>query len=321
MSSLPRVKASPALLPRPLVSLGALVAIAWAALGYRSGAAPARLGGALGAEAIGARNLPALAAVLLVLPVVINGTFYLELALGPARGWVDPRLTARWEGTVYACAALLALGWLRLVHADLGLGTALPLGLALATATVGSLSVMRRAVRADELQLVQGLSQAIAADINLAHSFARIQELTRRLVPWEQMGFARYDARTNEMALIADTALPTGESSGRFDADTGLTGEAVRLGRPVGARGPRGEPAAGVPPGRPRRPRGGESRQRRRQGVRRAEAARRRSRGGGGTDTPGRSPDGADHGAGSPGDPRRGAAADRPRRDDPGERE
>ena len=341
MSSLPRVKASPALLPRALVSLGALVAIAWAALGYGSGAARAspgfatellvlavvgaltrrygiplpgsgfssyvlgvvayalldrgwayatlvaplallpgdlwlrrlparaafgnaahlaagtalagllyaRLGGAIGAEAIGAGNLPALAAVLLVLPVVINGTFYLELALGSARAWVDPRLTARWEGTVYACAALLALGWLRLVHADLGAGTALPLGLALTTATVGSLSVMRRAVRADELQLVQGLSQAIAADINLAHSFARIQELTRRLVPWEQMGFARYDARTNEMALIADTALPTGESSGRFDADAGPTGEAVRLGRPVVARGPRGEPGAGVLPG------------------------------------------------------------------------
>src|SRR2546422_922163 len=261
MSSLPRVKASPALLPRALVSLGALVAIAWSALEYGSGAARAGPGfatellvlavvGAPGAEAIGARNLPALAAVLLVLPVVINGTFYLELALGPARAWVDPRLTAGWEGTVYACAALLALGWLRLVHADLGAGTALPLGLALTTATVGSLSVMRRAVRADELQLVQGLSQAIAADINLAHSFARIQELTRRLVPWEQMGFARYDARTNEMASIADTAPPTGESSRRFDADVGLTGEAARLGRPVVARAPGAGPWAGRRAGR-----------------------------------------------------------------------
>jgi len=340
MSSLPRVKASPALLPRALVSLGALFGIGWAALGYASGAARAgpgfatellalavvgaltrrygiplpgngfssyvpgvvayalldrgwafatlvaplavlpgdlwlrrlpsraafgnaahlaagtalagllyaRLGGVIGAEAFGAHNLPALAAVLLVLPVLINGTFYLELALGAARAWVDPRLTALWEGTVYACSALLALGWLRLVHADLGAGAALPLGLALTTATVGSLSVIRRAVRADELQLVQGLSQAIAADINLARSFARIQELTRRLVPWEQMGFSRYDARTNEMALIADTALPTGERSGaRFDADAGVAGEAVRLGRPVVARGPRGEP--GVPPG------------------------------------------------------------------------
>src|SRR5438552_3017077 len=339
MSSLPRVKASPALLPRALVSFGALVAIGWAAFAYGSGAARAgagfatellalavvgaltrrygiplpgngfssyvlgvvayallargwafatvvaplavlpgdlwlrrlppraafgnaahlaagtaaagllyaRLGGAIGAEALGAHNLPALAAVLLVLPVVINGTFYLELALGPARAWVDPRLTARWEGTVYACSALLALGWLRLMHAELGVGAALPLALALTIATVGSLSVIRRAARADQLQLVQGLSQAIAADINLARSFARIPELTRRLVPWEQMGFSRYDARTNEMALIADTALPTGErSSARFDAEAGVAGEAVRLGRPLVARGTRGEPG-GLP--------------------------------------------------------------------------
>src|SRR5437870_12915423 len=41
MSSLPRVQASPALLPRALVSLGALFAIGWAALGYASGAARA----------------------------------------------------------------------------------------------------------------------------------------------------------------------------------------------------------------------------------------------------------------------------------------
>src|SRR3989454_6094351 len=115
----------------------------------------ARLGGAIAAEALGAHNLPALAAVLLVLPVVINGTFYLELALGPARAWVDPRLTARWEGTVYACSALLALGWLRLMHAELGVGAALPLALALTIATVGSLSVIRRAARADQLQLVR----------------------------------------------------------------------------------------------------------------------------------------------------------------------
>src|SRR2546428_630237 len=234
MSSLLRVQASPALLPRALVSLGALFAIGWAALGYASGAA---------------RAGPGFAMELLALAVVINGTFYLELALGPARAWVDPRLTARWEGTVYACSALLALGWMRLMHAELGVGAALPLALALTIATVGSLSVIRRAARADQLQLVQGLSQAIAADINLAHSFARIQELTRRLVPWEQMAFSRYDAQTNEMALIADTALPAGErSSARFDAGAGVAGEAVRLGRPLVARGTRGEP--GGPPGR-----------------------------------------------------------------------
>src|SRR5437870_3833543 len=92
----------------------------------------------------------------------------------------------------------------------------------------------RRGVRADELALIQGLSQAMARDISLAKSFPRIQELARRLVPWEHMGFARYDAGTNEMELVADTA--TGDREGRtvrFDANAGLAGEAVRLRRPV----------------------------------------------------------------------------------------
>src|SRR5438876_8561046 len=47
MSSLLRVQASPALLPRALVSLGALFAIGWAALGYASGAARAGPGFAM----------------------------------------------------------------------------------------------------------------------------------------------------------------------------------------------------------------------------------------------------------------------------------
>src|SRR5207249_5450431 len=239
MSSLPRVQASPALLPRALVSLGALFAIGWAALGYASGAA---------------RAGPGFTTELLALAVVGALTRRYGIPL-PRNGFssyvpgvvADPPLAARWARTVYACSALLALGWLRLLHAELRVAAALPLALALTIATVGSLSVIRRAARADQLQLVHGLSQAIAADINLARSFARIQELTRRLVPWEQMGFSRYDAQTNEMALIADTALPAGErSSARFDAEAGVAGEAVRLGRPLVARGTRGEPG-GLP--------------------------------------------------------------------------
>jgi methyl-accepting chemotaxis protein/putative methionine-R-sulfoxide reductase with GAF domain len=326
MRFLSRVKASPALLVRALVSLGALLAIGWAAVVYGSGAASAgrgfgmellalaalgalarrygiplpgnsfasyvlgiaafavldrgwpfaalatplavlpgdlvlrrltlrpalgnaahltagtaatgwlyaRLGGATGAEALSAHNLPPLAAFLIVLPIVVNGTFYLERVLGRALAWGNARLTARWEGAVYACSAALALGWLGLLHAELGSGAGLPLGFALAAATAGSVSVMRRGVRADELQLIQRLSQAIAAEIDLTRSFGRIQELTRRLVPWEQMGFARYDRRTNEMELLADTSLSAGERPGfRYDANAGLTGEAVRVRRPV----------------------------------------------------------------------------------------
>src|SRR6058998_3237401 len=199
-----------------------------------------RLGGVVGTGALAAANLAPLAVFLAVLPATVNATYYLELALGRSLAWVDARLTARWETIVYACSAGLALVWLWLTHAGLEAGDALAVGGVLAITTMVSASVIRRAVRADELTLVQSLSQAIAADISLAKSFPRIQQLARRLVPWEQMGFARYDARTNEMELIADTAAGGGGGEGeggrspfRFDANAGLTGEAVRRRRPI----------------------------------------------------------------------------------------
>ena len=197
-----------------------------------------RLGGATGAAALAAANLPPLVIYLLLLPLVVNATFYLELALGRSLAWVDPRLTARWEATVYACSAGLALGWLALLHAGVDTTVLVVIGAGLGGATAGTLSVIRRGIRADELALIQGLGQAIARDISLAKSFPRIQELARRLVPWEHMGFARYDAATNQMELIADTAAtPGGGSRFRYDADAGLTGEVLRLRRPVVARG------------------------------------------------------------------------------------
>src|SRR6267143_352681 len=202
-----------------------------------AGLAYARLGGATGAQALAAGNLVPLVVFLVLLPCVVNGTFYIELAFGHSLAWVDAALTARWEAVVYACSAGLALACLALAHAGLETGPFLVIGAAIAGAAVASVSVIRRGVHADELALIQGLSQAIARDISLAKSFPRIQELARRLVPWEHMGFARYDAGTNEMELVADTA--TGDRSAgkfRFDANAGLSGEAVRLRRPVVAR-------------------------------------------------------------------------------------
>src|SRR2546425_2936563 len=198
-----------------------------------------RLGGVVGTGALAAANLAPLAVFLAVLPATVNATDYLELAVGRSLAWVDARLTARWETIVYACSAGLALVWLWLTHAGLEAGDALAVGGVLAITTGGSGSVIRRAVRADELTLVQSLSQAIAGDISLARSFPRIQQLARRLVPWEQMGFARYDARTNEMELIADTAAGGGGGEGeggrspfRFDANAGVLGAGVLPRRP-----------------------------------------------------------------------------------------
>src|SRR2546428_9425954 len=199
-----------------------------------AGLAYARLGGATGAQALAAGNLVPLVAFLVLLPCVVNGTFYIELALGRTVAWVDAALTARWEAVVYACSVGLALASLDLAHAGLDMVGFLVIGAVIVSSAVASVSVIRRGVHADELALIQGLSQAIARDISLARSFPRIQELARRLVPWEHMGFARYDAGTNEMELVADTATGhRGPDKVRFDANVGLSGEAVRRRRPV----------------------------------------------------------------------------------------
>ena len=214
-----------------------------------AGLAYARLGGATGAQALAAGNLVPLVVFLVLLPGVVNGTFYIELALGRTLAWVDAALTARWEAVVYACSVGLALACFALAHAGPDMLGFFVIGAVLVSATVASVSVIRRGVHADELALIQSLSQAIARDISLAKSFPRIQALARRLVPWEHMGFARYDAGTNEMELVADTA--TGDRGGarvRFDANAGLSGEAVRLRRPVVARAL--SPARVVVPGR-----------------------------------------------------------------------
>src|SRR2546428_573722 len=199
------------------------------------------MGGATGQAALTTANLLPLAALFVLLPLVVNGTFYLELAVGRTLAWVDARLTVRWEAIVYLTSATLALGWLALARGGLPSSPLAALSVALAAATVGTVYIIRMGVRADELQLIQRLSQAIAAEINLARSFQHIQDLTRRLVPWEHMGFARYDAKRREMELIADTATEAGGARGagghqpafRSDADGGLTGEVVRARRPV----------------------------------------------------------------------------------------
>jgi methyl-accepting chemotaxis protein len=196
----------------------------------------ARIGGETGAGALSAGNVFAIAVTLVVLPMIVNGTFYLELALGQTIAWVDARLTLRWESIVYLVSAALALAWLALVHAPIPTEPRVLMIVALGIATAGSLQVLRLGVRADELNLIQRLAHAIAAELTLSQSFTRVQELTRQLVPWEHMGFARYDARTRQMELVADTAAQPGTSF-RFDSDAGLTGEALRLRRPVVAHG------------------------------------------------------------------------------------
>ncbi|MBI1723597.1 MAG: GAF domain-containing protein [Gemmatimonadetes bacterium] len=190
------------------------------------------IGGAYGPAALWPSNGLPLLALVVVLPIVVNATFYLELALSQAVAWVDARLTLRWEGVVFALSAGLALGWFAVSVMAAPASYKIALGVTLLGLTALVLWVARMGVRADELRLIQRLSSAIAADINLDRNFATIQDLTRRLMPWEHMGFARYDEAKHELELIADTSAEHTRGS-RLPADQGLTGEALRRRGPV----------------------------------------------------------------------------------------
>jgi methyl-accepting chemotaxis protein len=188
------------------------------------------LGGGTGAAALQADNLLRLAALAVALFVVVNGTFYVDLALRGMFAWVDAWLTLRWELVVYAGSVGFALGWTALGGAGVGGGTALAIGIVLLGAFVLTYWIIASAVRADELRLVHRLAGAVAAEVSIERSFARIRQLTHHLVPWTAMGFARVDVRAGVGELLADTRLPAGKT---FPAGQGLTGEAVRYGRPV----------------------------------------------------------------------------------------
>ncbi len=188
------------------------------------------IGGITGAGVLTVSNLGPLIAAIVVLPVVVVSTSYLGVALSRVRDRVELRLALRWQAVVSAAGAALAIGWVSLVTSGLPPAPTWVLALVLLSAGWLVYWVLHTAVGADELRLVERLARAIAGDVNIDRAFARIQELTGHLVPWDNMGFARYDRSNHEMTLLVDTAT---EEPLRFDADTGLTGEAVRSGKPA----------------------------------------------------------------------------------------
>jgi methyl-accepting chemotaxis protein len=188
------------------------------------------LGGATGPAALAIGNLSRVAALVATLFVVVNGTFYLELALRGMFAWADAWLTLRWELVVYAVSVAFALGWAALAGAALGPGAALAIGAVLLGAVAVAHWIIGSAARADEFRLVHRLAGAVAAEVSIERSFERIRQLTHHLVPWTDMGFARVDRRATGGELLADTRLPAGRT---FPTDRGLTAEAVRRGRPV----------------------------------------------------------------------------------------
>ncbi len=191
-----------------------------------------RVGGYYGAAALTPHNLLPFLLLFVGLPLVVNGTFYAELALSESKAWVDFGLTLRWESIVYLLSAALALAALETVTSAVPAMLVVGFGAALLALTMIAHWIARKGIRADELTLVEQLSQAIAADVNLERNFTAIQKLTHRLMPWDQMGLARYDAGRNLFEHLLETA-PDRPRGSTFSADLDLPAEALRRRKPV----------------------------------------------------------------------------------------
>jgi methyl-accepting chemotaxis protein len=199
------------------------------------------LGGARDGGVLGTANLLPLVLTAAALPVIVNGTFYFELALRGMFQWKDARLTLRWESVVYAASVAVALGWAGLTAAHAPPGPAAVLGLLLLGAFALTYWIIAQAVHADELRLVNRLAGAVAAEVSIEHSFARVRQLTQHLVPWSHMGFAVIDLASRSYRLLEDTEVGAGATG---STDDGTIGEAVRRRKPVVAGG-NGDQAAG----------------------------------------------------------------------------
>jgi methyl-accepting chemotaxis protein len=192
-----------------------------------------QIGGVHGALALRGDNALPLAFAVIVLPLIPNAFFYLQLYLSEAVAFVDPKLTLRWEAVVSLLDVALVLGWLAALTAQGSTPVLLGRSAALLGLTALGHYICRKGVRADELLIIQRLARAIAADVNLERNFETIQQLTGPLVPWEEMRFLRYDPAKHELEVVLDTIA--GNVGKRSSADVGLAGEALRRRRAVAA--------------------------------------------------------------------------------------
>ncbi len=189
----------------------------------------AALGGATAGAALRPENLGPLTVAVVLLVLITNGTFYLELSRGPRAAWVDARLTLRWELAVYAASVAAALTLIALVTARPQAGVAVYAGALWLAALAGIYALIRAGVHADELHLVQRLAGELAADLSIERSFTRIQSISGRLVPWEGMGFARHDAASGELPVVAAAGMATAH----FSLQDPLLAEVLRVRRPL----------------------------------------------------------------------------------------
>lgn len=190
------------------------------------------IGGLAGAAALQVGNLPALGLLFVMIPAFSNALVFAEMRASGSIGRVNPRLTVRWESIAAGLAIPPGISGLALWYTPMPAVTRMALGLAWAAYAVLSYSLIRRGASSEGFLLIQGFTRAIGTRPQFSDAFADMRRLTHALVPWHEMGVARYDEAGREFEIVAETsqALPVGH---RFSADRGLVGVGLQRMQPV----------------------------------------------------------------------------------------
>ncbi len=190
----------------------------------------AEAGGGVRADALSIDNLGPLLLAIFLIPILSRTAQLFGPILSGGFVRASALVALNWEAITSAFSAGLALGWLALIVLDTSAMAALALSAGLLTILVLLHRLVFLGAQADKHRLVQGLVSATGAGASIRDKFPGIQEATRRIVPWDEMGIGSYDRARNEIEILVDTS--TNERL-RFRASTGLTGEAIRSRKPV----------------------------------------------------------------------------------------
>ncbi len=190
------------------------------------------LGGQLGLAAFREENQLRLGLLFLTIPIVANATVFAQLSSAGTISRLDSRFTLRWEVVAAAFGIVAGLGGLRLWYGGLPLLPHLALGALWLFFTGSAIWILRRGARAEGLLAVERLTAAIGARTEFHQAYEEIRQLTGSLVPWNDMGMARYDENDGEFLILAETdaSRPPGTL---FAPTRGLARLALELARPV----------------------------------------------------------------------------------------
>lgn len=212
-------------MPHALAEAGRFVlATAMTGLAYGS------VGGFAGAEAISIANILPLTIALSLLPVTAHGIALLETALRDGLHWLDVKPALQWKAVTATTSGMLAIGWLDLLSTGRPTASWIFLGTIMLGATLLSHWVIGVAVKSGQLRWIAEFNAAVATDADIRQSFERIQTITGRLIPWENMTLSLCDKDAGQMQVLLDS---DGEHDERYDVDSDLVAEALTIRRPV----------------------------------------------------------------------------------------